>query len=140
VIDKNYAFIAMSIDATNPELEDVLEAIKEAAFLCGIRAERIDEAQSNKRITDRLLESIGKAEFVIVDLTYPRPNVFYEVGFAQGINKTPVYIAKDGTKLEFDLKDYPIFFFKNMKQLKDKLELRLKSLLDVPNLEISEIC
>jgi len=77
----------------------------------------VDELQSNERITDRILESIRKAEFVIVDLTYSRPNVFYEAGYAQGIGKTPVYIAKEGTQLEFDLKDYPVIFFKNMKQL-----------------------
>lgn len=127
-IERNYAFVAMAIDPSNPELEDVLDAIKEGASRCGIQAERVDEAQSNERITDRILESIEKAEFVIVDLTNSRPNVFYEAGYAQGISKTPIYIARDGTKLEFDLKDYPIIFFKNMKQLKDALEARLRAL------------
>ncbi|MEH6395152.1 hypothetical protein [Pseudoalteromonas sp.] len=127
-IERNYAFIAMAINPENPELEDVLDAIKEGAGRCGIQAERVDEAQSNERITDRILESIEKAEFVIVDLTNSRPNVFYEAGYAQGIGKTPIYIAKDGTKLEFDLKDYPVIFFKNMKQLKDGLEIRLRAI------------
>lgn len=127
-ITKNYAFVAMPIDPQNPELEDILDAIKEGADRCGVQAERVDEEQSNDRITDRILESIQKAEFVIVDLTNSRPNVFYEAGYAQGIGKTPIYIAKDGTKLEFDLKDYPIIFFKNMKQLKDSLEARLRGL------------
>jgi hypothetical protein len=127
-IERNYAFIAMAIDPQNPDLEDVLDAIKEGASRCGIQAERVDEAQSNERISDRILESIEKAEYVIVDLTNSRPNVFYEAGYAQGIGKIPVYIAKDGTKLEFDLKDYPVIFFKNMKQLKDLLESRLRAL------------
>ena len=127
-IDRNYAFIAMAIDENNPELEDILDAIKEGALRCGIQAERIDEDQSNERITDRILESIARAEFVIVDLTNSRPNVFYEAGYAHGIGKIPIYLAKEGTKLEFDLKDYPVIFFKNMKQLKDKLEARLRAL------------
>jgi nucleotide-binding universal stress UspA family protein len=127
-IQKNYAFIAMAIDPENPELEDVLDSIKEAASRCGIEAERVDEVHSNEKITDRILESIKKAEFVIIDLTYSRPNVFYEAGYAQGIGKTPIYLAKEGTKLEFDLKDYPVIFFKNMKQLKDNLENRLRGL------------
>ena len=118
----------MSIDPTNPELEDVLDAIKEASSRCGIQAERVDEHQSNERITDRILESINKAEFVIVDLTNTRPNVFYEAGYAQGIGKTPVFLARDGTRLEFDLKDYPVIFYKNMKQLKNSLEVRLRAL------------
>ena len=126
--EKGYAFIAMPIDPANPDLEDVLDSVKEAAKRCGINAERVDEPHSNERITDRILESIRKAEYVIVDLTGSRPNVFYEAGYAQGIGKTPIYIARDGTSLEFDLKDYPIIFFRNMKELKDRLEGRLRGI------------
>jgi len=63
---KGYAFVAMSIDHTRPELDDRLDAIKEAAGRCDIEAERIDEVQSNERITDRMLASIRVAEHVIV--------------------------------------------------------------------------
>jgi len=125
---KNYAFIAMSMNASDPSLEDVLDSIKEAAFRCGIQAERVDEPQSNDRITDRILESIRKAEYVIVDVTYSRPNVFFEAGYAHGIGKIPIYIAKEGTELEFDLKDYPAIFYKNFKQLKLDIEKRLRGL------------
>jgi len=127
-VRSGYAFIAMPIDPNNPELDDVLDAIKEAATRCGIHAERVDEPHSNDRITDRILESIRKAEFVIVDLSGSRPNVFYEAGYAQGLRKTPIYIARDGTKLEFDLKDYPVIFYRSLKTLKDALEARLHGL------------
>ena len=132
-IERNYAFVAMAIDPDNPELEDVLDAIKEGAVRCGIQAERVDKVQSNDRITDIILDSIKKAEYVIVDITNSQPNVFYEAGFAQGIGKTPIFIAKDGAKLEFDLKDYPVIFFKNLKQLKDDLEARLRALANHKN-------
>jgi len=127
-VRKGYAFIAMPIVAEDAQLDDVLDAIKEAASRCGIHAERVDEPQSNERITDRILESIRKAEYVIADLTGSRPNVFYEAGYAQGLRKTPIYIAREGTKLEFDLKDYPVIFFRGMKELKDRLEQRLRGL------------
>lgn len=127
-IQQGYAFIAMPISPSDADLEDVLDAIKEAAQRCGVNAERVDEPHSNDRITDRILESIRKAEFVIVDLTGARPNVFYEAGYAQGLGKTPIYIARDGTKLEFDLKDYPIIFFRSLKALKDSLEARIRGL------------
>lgn len=127
-VKKGYAFIAMPIDPSDMKLEDVLESIKEAATRCGIHAERIDEPEYNERISDRILESIRKAEYVIVDLTSSKPNVFYEAGYAQGLGKTPIYVAMCGTKIEFDLKDYPVIFFRNMKELKDLLEKRLKGL------------
>jgi hypothetical protein len=127
-IDVSYAFIAMPMDPENHELIDVLDAIKEAAKKCGIYAERIDEPQSNERLTDRILESISRAGYIIVDLTQSRPNVFFEAGYAHGLGKIPIYIAKHGSKLEFDLKDYPVLFFKNLRELKDSIEKRLKGL------------
>ncbi len=83
-IEVGYAFIAMPIDPTDAQLEDVLDAIKEACDRCGLKAARVDESESNERITDRILESVRRAEYVIVDLTDSKPNVFYEAGYAQG--------------------------------------------------------
>ena len=104
-VDAGYAFIAMRMNPEDHTLVDVLDAVKEAAKRCGVRAERIDEPQSNERITDRILESIQKAKYVIVDLTNSRPNVFFEAGYAHGIGKIPIYFARQGTKIEFDLKN-----------------------------------
>ena len=122
------AFIAMPIDSDDDQLVDVLEAIKTAAADCGITAERVDEVESNQRITDRILESIYQAEFVIVDLTNERPNVFFEAGFAHGLGKVPIYVARAGTTIHFDIKDYPIITFRNMKQLKEGITKRLIAL------------
>jgi hypothetical protein len=127
-VEKGYVFIAMPMPAGDAHFEDVLDATKEACKRCGFYAERVDDDESNERITDRMLESIRRAEFVIVDLTRARPNVFYEAGYAAGLGKTPIYIATAGTPLEFDLKDYPVIFFNGMKDLKDRLETRLRTL------------
>ncbi len=128
VIRRNFAFIAMPIDPDNRQLDDVLDTIKEAASQLGINAERIDEPQSNERVTDRILASIRTAQYVIVDLTHARPNVYYEAGYAQGRGKTPVFVARKGTEIGFDLKDYPVIFFESMRQLKEELGNRLKGL------------
>jgi hypothetical protein len=122
----------MAIDKDDHLLVDVLEAIKESPSKCGIKAERVDEVETNDRIKERILESIIKAEFVIVDLTKERPNVFFEAGFAHGIGKIPIYLARHGTPIHFDLKDYPIIEFRNMKELKEKLTKRLVALSGQP--------
>jgi hypothetical protein len=126
---KNYAFIIMPMNDEDARLIDVHNTIKEAAIGCGITSERIDEQQSNDTITSRILESIGTAEYVIADLTNERPNVFYEAGYAAGLGKTPIYIARMGSKPHFDVKDYPIIFFENMTSLKSKLKIRLQALI-----------
>ena len=118
----------MPMDKNNHALVDVLEAIKAGASECGIIAERIDDDERSERITDRVLESIRKAEFVIVDLTLERPNVFWEAGYAHGIGKIPIYIARDGTDIHFDVHDYPVIKFRNMKELREGLVRRLQSI------------
>jgi len=128
VVKRNYAFVAMAMDDSMHDLVDVLEAIKAGAQECGVNAERIDDPVTNDRITPRIWQSIREAEFVICDLTHARPNVFYEAGFADALGKTPIYIARVGTKLEFDVKDFPVIFFKNMKELREKLAGRLSTL------------
>jgi hypothetical protein len=127
-VELGYAFVAMPLDPEDPSLIDILDAVKEATQRCGVRAERIDEPPSNDRITDRIMESIQKAEFVIVDLSKLKPNVFFEAGYAHGLGKIPIYFAKFGTIIEFDLKDYPILFYRNLKELKDSIEKRIKGL------------
>ncbi len=122
-----YAFVAMSIDPSNRDLEDVLDAIKIASKDLSIEAERIDDQESNTRITDRIFEAIRVAQFVIVDVTGARPNVFYEAGYAQGIGKIPIFLARQGTKIEFDIKDYPIIFYDNMRSLREGLKTRLQA-------------
>jgi hypothetical protein len=131
-VQRGYAFIAMPMDEDDPQLVDVLEAIQESASSCKIEAERVDEVETNDRITDRILESIAKAEFVIVDLTKERPNVFFEAGFAHGLGKIPIYLARQGTPIHFDLKDYPIIKFRNMRELKEKLAKRFLGLSKQP--------
>jgi hypothetical protein len=101
-----YAFVAMPMDKNDHQLVDVLEAIKAGAKECGVTAERIDDDERNEGISDRMLGSIRMAQFVIVDLTNERPIVFYEAGYAHGIGKIPIYIARNGTNLHFDVKDY----------------------------------
>jgi hypothetical protein len=131
-VELGYAFIAMAMDKDDHELVDVLEAIQVSASSCKIKAERVDEVETNDRITGRILASIRKAEFIIVDLTKERPNVFFEAGYAEGLGKIPIYLARQGTPIHFDLKDYPIIEFRNMKELKEKLTKRFLALSKQP--------
>jgi hypothetical protein len=123
----NYAFIAMAMDTQDPQLEDLLDAIKEGAARCSAIAERIDEAITNEPITARMLGAIEVAEFVIVDLTNARHNVYYEAGYAQGLGKTPIYLARRGTEIPFDVRDYPVITYPNMRELKSMLVERLNA-------------
>lgn len=124
-ISRGSVFVAMAMSPEHPELDDVLDAIKVACKDCNLDAFRIDEEQSNESITDRILEGISRAEFVVSDLTYSRPNVYYESGYSHALGKVPIFIAKRGTRYEFDVQGFPVIEYDSMRELKKKLGERL---------------
>jgi hypothetical protein len=118
-------FIAMSFD---PAMVDVVEAIEAAAKACELNAWRADQfAYTGTAINDVIYDGLRKADYVVVDLTGARPNVYFEAGYAHALGKAPFYIAKDGTKVEFDVSGYPVLFYTSMKQLREDLTQRVQA-------------
>jgi hypothetical protein len=75
-----------------------------------------------------MLSSIQTAQYVIADITNPSTNVSYEAGYAHGLGKTPIYVARFGASIPFDIKDYPVIFYSNMRELKSLLAKRLQAI------------
>ena len=121
----NVAFIMMSISAIDPTLEDSLNAIKRATAQHGIEAVRVDEIEHSKKITDVILEKLSVSRFLVCDITTERPNVYYELGFAHGIGKDVILVAREGTVLHFDIKDYNVIFYKTYSELEKRVAKRI---------------
>jgi len=124
-LSDNIAFIMMSISNTDPSLEDSLNAIKRGAAKQGIDAKRVDEIEHSKKITDVILEKLRSARFLICDISTERPNVYYELGFAHGINKDVILVAKEGTPLHFDIKDYNVILYRSYSELENRVSSRI---------------
>lgn len=121
----NVAFIMMSISATDPTLEDSLNAIKRGAAQHGIEAVRVDEIEHSKKITDVILEKLRESRFLVCDISTERPNVYYELGFAHGIGKEVILVAREGTTLHFDIKDYNVIFYRSYSDLESRVAKRI---------------
>jgi hypothetical protein len=121
----NITFIMMSISDAHPEFEDTLLAIKRASESHGIGAERVDEIEHSGRITDLILERIKKSRFLVCNITTERPNVYYELGYAHGLKRNVILVAKQGTIAHFDIKDYNIIFYKNFADLETRVARRI---------------
>lgn len=121
----NVAFVMMSISATDPTLEDSLNAIKRATAQHGIEAVRVDEIEHSKKITDVILEQVRGSRFLVCDISTERPNVYYELGFAHGIGKEVILVAREGTTLHFDIKDYNVIFYKSYSDLEFRVAKRI---------------
>ena len=112
-------FVVMSF---KQEYDDLYDAYDAVCNDFGFDAERTDQVASLERITPRILEGIRRSAFVIADVTEKSLNVFYEIGFPEGIGRPVIITAKQGTELPFDIKDTPIVFWSTLKELKQKLQ------------------
>ena len=73
--------------------------------------ERVKDVPGDYRITDKIVQTIHAARIVVVDLSHEKPSVYFELGYTRGLGKTVVTIARQNTKLHFDVKDWPCFFY-----------------------------
>ena len=82
--------------ADRPDLLDAYDSFQEVTDDLDYECERVTHATAGDRILPDILERIRRAAFVIVDLTELRPNVLYELGYADGLGKRVVVTAKKG--------------------------------------------
>ncbi|WP_319378127.1 pentapeptide repeat-containing protein [uncultured Methanocorpusculum sp.] len=133
ITNKN-VFVAMKFD--NPELDSALEnAIKPACLECGgLKACTIKEKAGDGWIPQRIKEEIQDARFVISDLTYTNPGVYYETGYADGLEIPVIQTCKrswcneDHVPLHFDISQRNTIFWKDNDDLKQQLIMKIKEL------------
>ncbi|NUM34450.1 MAG: hypothetical protein HUU50_07890 [Candidatus Brocadiae bacterium] len=142
--DGEYAFVAMPF---NPRFNHIYNAIKNGCNACKIVAFRIDDLIGSHNITFEIMEGIQHAKYVIADITpdlsesdvkiltpdYARlcrrsnPNVMYEIGYAEGLNKEIILLANEDGRdyLPFDLKSrrYISYSEKQLDKLTEKLRV-----------------
>jgi hypothetical protein len=118
--DKKVAFVAMPFCE---DFEDVWEfGIYAPIRRCGYTCEKVDVSAFAGDIVGRIREGIRDATFVVADLTMERPNVYLEVGYAWGLNKPVILVAREGQKLHFDLSHHKCIFYKTIGKLAQDLE------------------
>ena len=119
-------FVVMSFK-DKPDLKDMYASFK---AVCGsykppYNCYNMVEKRDIKRIFPEILKSIERSAFVIVDLSEGRPNVYYELGYAEALDKPLVITARKGSEIHFDAKDLPIIFWESQEELKAQLKLKI---------------
>ena len=121
-------FVAMWLDSSMDKAwEEGLEpGIREA----GYKALRIDRNESNDKIDDEIIAEIRRSRFVVADFTSDPPenargSVYYEAGFARGLNIPVIFTCREDLieHIHFDTRQY-----RHIRWEKEKLENLRKQL------------
>lgn len=102
------------------EIDELYSEIFEPACISlGYKVIRVDMTEPHQTITEKIMDGITEAACVIADLTFARPSVYFEVGYAVGLG-IPLLITcrqdhfrgtKDDQKIHFDLEQYKTSFW-----------------------------
>ena len=107
---------------SSPYNEVYMEVIKNVCQTLEVDVVRADEAQGPGLIIADVVRAINDASFVIADISPVNANVFYELGYAHGIQKPAILIAERTTKLPFDVSPFRTLFYDNTIAGKPRLE------------------
>ncbi len=123
-------FVIMSF-AEKGHLKDAYNTFKRVCEANGFRAFKVDQHfDARQRIVPSIISSIRRSAFIIADLTEPRPNVYYELGYAQALGKDILTTAQEGTSLPFDVFDVPTHYWDSQDMLERKLQPDVQSIAD----------
>jgi hypothetical protein len=115
------AFVVMPF---NPDLDFLFrDGIVPAVLECGLEPYRVDREEFEETISEVILDKIRTSRIVLGDLTFERPNCYFEIGYAMAIQKPLILSARedhdprrplrniDDPKVHFDLDAHKITFW-----------------------------
>ena len=94
-------FVAMAFG--HNDTDAIFKILRKTLGPLGINAQRVDRIEHNDNIDTKIISEIETADLVIADLTYARPSVYFEAGYAQ--RAIPVIFMASGL---YSLKYYQI--------------------------------
>ena len=120
-VQENLAFVAMSFE---PTLMPAFDAVVLGAENAGYVAKRVDSDLHADQIDLRLIDMMRMSRFVIADLTDQKRNVYFEAGFAKGMDKPVIWtVRKDQLELlAFDIKQFYFIAWESEADLAMRLE------------------
>ena len=118
---RRQAFVAMWFDES---MDDAWEkGIKPAIEKAGYRPCRIDKERFAERIDVRMIAEIKKSRFMIADVTGHRENVYYEAGYAGGINIPVIWTVRENDldNVKFDTRQFQHVAWKKEDELREQV-------------------
>ena len=126
---KKQIFIAMKFKDMDNVYNTIYKAIDDAKFI----PLRIDKKEHVNQISSEIQYEISKSGLVVADVTGQNQGVYFEAGYAMGLNIPVIWTCKDEedekNKIHFDTRQYNTIFWKDEKDLLEKLKNRIEAVM-----------
>ncbi len=99
-------FVAMWF---SDDLKKIYEEVISVGIIeAGYTPYRVDRREHNEKIDDEIIAQIKQSKFLLADFTGNRGGVYYEAGFAKGLNIEVIWSCRDDhlEDLHFDIRQY----------------------------------
>jgi len=127
--DSLQGFVAMWFDSNLDEAYS--NGFQKGIMDAGYNPVRIDRVEHINRIDDEIIAQINASRFVVADFTGHRGGVYFEAGYALGLN-LPVFWScrKDHLKeLHFDIRQFNCIDWVTPEELAERLSKRIEAVL-----------
>lgn len=114
------------------DMDQAYGIIKQECAKLGLHARRADESEGSGFVIREIADLIERAEFIICNLTYEKPNVYYELGYAHGVGNEAMdilLIAREGSVLHFDIAPLRVHFYSSPGHLGSVVSTGLKAMI-----------
>ena len=72
--------------------KSVYSTIQQSLHEVGVQVYRSDEIEIGADLASTITDALRSADLLVVDVTRPNPNMFYELGFAHALRKPTILI------------------------------------------------
>jgi hypothetical protein len=89
---------------------------------------RVDKAQHNEDINDKIIAEMRRSKFMVSDFTGHRLGVYFEAGFMLGLGRGVIFTCKEGEigQAHFDTSHRNHVIWKDAADLREKLKTRIQ--------------
>lgn len=118
IIDPRQIFV---LTPFHDKFAEDYQVIKQACVNAGYKCLRGDEIYIKGDIFPEMLRLIVRSALVIANINGRNPNVMYELGIAQALNKSVILIADNPSKIPFNIKSQRFLIYKDYNELSEYL-------------------
>jgi len=122
LVDKNLVFV---LTPFHPDFDIDFNIIKTTCLDVGLKCLRGDEKYFSNEIFSEMLKYILKANLIIANINGRNPNVMYELGIAQSLDKPVILISKQPEDIPIDIRSKRFLIYRSYSELQDELKSEL---------------